>query len=694
MANNPSDPRSGKPAPQPRPGAKVPHARPVAAVPRAAQARKSRAPLFIVLVILLLAGGGAAYYYLRAKEEPLSKAELYALQKQAEARAAALNPTPTPTPAPTPAPTPKIAVATPTPPPVATPMPATPAPVAMATPAPATPKPLSEIEKWLTQVETTFQESYAREVQGPYDAAMGELRRSYRAALDQRGGAAGAAGKMEESVAWREERQRFFDDGQKVPPDNSDNPLAAIQPLRANFRAQSAKLEAERLARARAHFARIDAALSPAIAQLTQKQRLEDAQLLKTKRDEIQKAWIGTGAAAPSALLADANRPKAATVVPPRPTIKKYPRGDDRKAAEWVLNAGGTIEIMEGAKPQSISKVADLPKGRFAIHSVRLNFAINPPTQPIENLEPLAGLDDIITIEINKLPLKDEHLAPLTTLSKLGRLSIEGTEITDEAIGYVSLMPKLQAFRPQGSKGLTGRRLEELAGTDVKELSLQSCGLVPEAWPHLAKLKKLVRLNVRSTNVRDGDLQHLANLGDLQQLYLNRTETTAAGLQSLKALREVRDFGWDFTSGKAREELTEVARLFPRVSTYFIDGAEEYAEADIGALDVFRELRAVYLYGKAIDDKAALGLGAIKGLKAARFSSGTTITDQTLGQLAGHKGIEEITVTDAAGITDAGLMKLQPMKGLRRLEVRTCAQVTPAGIAAFQKARPDVTMTR
>lgn len=684
MATNPSDPRSGKPA-QPRPAVKVPHV-------RVAPPKKSRAPLFIALLILLLAGGGAAYYFLRPKQEPLTKAQLYALQKEAEAREAALRATPVPEATPTPAP--KVAVATPAPTPVATPMPATPAPVAMATPAPATPKPQSEIEKWLTQVETTFQESYAREVQGPYDTAMGEIRRAYRAALDQHGGAAGAAGKMEEATAWREERQRFFDDGQKVPPDNSDNPLPAIQPLRAGFRAQAAKFEADRLARARAHFAKLDAALSPAIAQLTQKQRLEDAQLLKAKREEIQKAWIGT--TAPSALLADANRPKPTTVIPPRPTIKKYPRGDDRKAAEWVLNVGGTIEIMEGGKPKRITKVADLPKQRFSLSSVRLNFTgEKEPTQPIENLEPLAELDDLVDVEVNRLPLKDEHLAPLTTLSKLGRLGFEGTAITDEAIGYFTLMPKLHSLRIQGNKGVQGRRLEELAGTDVKELSLQSCSIVPEAWPHLAKLKKLTRLNVRYTNIRDGDLQHLGELTGLDQLYLNRTEVTASGLQALKALRDVRDFGWDFTSGKGREELAEVARIFPRTTNYNLDGATNtYTEADVQALEAFRELRGVHLYGKTIDDKAVLGLDALKGLKVLRFSSGTAITDQTLGHLAGHKGIEELGLGDVAGITDAGLLKLQPMKGLKRLELRACAQITPAGIAAFQKARPDVAMGR
>jgi hypothetical protein len=34
------------------------------------------------------------------------------------------------------------------------------------------------------------------------------------------------------------------------------------------------------------------------------------------------------------------------------------------------------------------------------------------------------------------------------------------------------------------------------------------------------------------------------------------------------------------------------------------------------------------------------------------------------------------------------------MKQLKNLEVTSCPKITPAGIAAFQKARPDVTLVK
>jgi hypothetical protein len=43
---------------------------------------------------------------------------------------------------------------------------------------------------------------------------------------------------------------------------------------------------------------------------------------------------------------------------------------------------------------------------------------------------------------------------------------------------------------------------------------------------------------------------------------------------------------------------------------------------------------------------------------------------------------------------DAGLLRRAEMKPLKRLEICGCPQLTPAGFAAFQKARPDVTLLR
>ena len=59
--------------------------------------------------------------------------------------------------------------------------------------------------------------------------------------------------------------------------------------------------------------------LSPKITLLTQRQRLEAALLLKTKRDEVQKAWVP----APDAPVAPATQPVATPA--PKPTGFRAP---------------------------------------------------------------------------------------------------------------------------------------------------------------------------------------------------------------------------------------------------------------------------------------------------------------------------------------------------------------------------------
>ncbi len=177
-----------------------------------------------------------------------------------------------------------------------------------ATPLQATPKPFSDMEKWLAQVDGPQQESYQRDVMKPFETAVAELKESYVAALDGRIAAASSAGKLDDALGWRTERQRFADAGQTLPPDDTDLAgtaskvvAAALPPLRAQARTQRAKLDTERAAKARAAFTRYDAILAPAITQLTQRQRLDDALLLKNKREEVQKEWLPTTTPVPAA---------------------------------------------------------------------------------------------------------------------------------------------------------------------------------------------------------------------------------------------------------------------------------------------------------------------------------------------------------------------------------------------------------
>src|SRR5205823_4417430 len=84
-----------------------------------------------------------------------------------------------------------------------------------------------------------------------------------------------------------------------------------------------ARLEKDRATRAKALHAKYDQALAQAQTQLTQRQRIEDALLVKAKRGEVAAAWITPEIAA---AIQNANPPApvpAQTAIPPKVTAKQ-----------------------------------------------------------------------------------------------------------------------------------------------------------------------------------------------------------------------------------------------------------------------------------------------------------------------------------------------------------------------------------
>jgi serine/threonine protein kinase len=179
--------------------------------------------------------------------------------------------------------------------PAGIPQPPQPTPPAVAPP-PSTPvpsdssKPWSEIEKWLAAIDGPQQEVFQKQVLKPFEAGVADLRAHYLAALDAASARASAAGQLTEALAWRTERQDFKIT-QNVAADFADTP-AGLKVLRAAFRQQLAKLEQERSDKAHAHLAQYDAILAQNQTLLTQRHRLDDAMLLKNKRDALALAWL------------------------------------------------------------------------------------------------------------------------------------------------------------------------------------------------------------------------------------------------------------------------------------------------------------------------------------------------------------------------------------------------------------------
>jgi hypothetical protein len=146
------------------------------------------------------------------------------------------------------------------------------------------------MEQWLADVDGPQQEAFQKQVAMPFAAGMEELRKSYVAALDAGQAKASSTGKLEQAIIWNDERKAFEETG-LLEPDDDATP-APLVPLRAAFRTKLAKLESDRASRAKTLQASYDAMLARNFVLLTQRERTEDALLLKNKREEIARTWL------------------------------------------------------------------------------------------------------------------------------------------------------------------------------------------------------------------------------------------------------------------------------------------------------------------------------------------------------------------------------------------------------------------
>ena len=167
-------------------------------------------------------------------------------------------------------------------------------------PAPALPQ--TEMQKWIADTDALWQAACKRDVTDPYAAELEKLKTQYLSWITAGLTKAAEAGDLDDSIAWRNEQKRFAGTSE-IPAQDDPADLPAVKQLRIIWRTQIARMEKDRAARMKALHGQYDAALAQAQTQLAQNQRLDDALLIKAKRDEVATAWLaGLPAAAPPAV--------------------------------------------------------------------------------------------------------------------------------------------------------------------------------------------------------------------------------------------------------------------------------------------------------------------------------------------------------------------------------------------------------
>ena len=630
------------------------------------------------------------------------------------------------------------------PPPAVVVEPKMPEPPVVTAPPPEVPSPgakgSAQVVQWLAQVESQFTAQYQSEAAGPFEKAVATLRAQYLEQVERGSTAATKAGKLDDSLAWRNEQARLT--AGRQPHDAPDEPTdpAPLRQLRENWRKAFAKLDTERFAKAKAAHQRFDALLDRGQIGYTQMGRLDDAVLLKAKRDEIRAAWLTPPVDLANSKPIVAPRPLGTAMDTPKPNAGTL---TGREAVAYLYGLGlETVFIGNDGKRGNIgvnSKPEEVPKDRVEITEIRVgrkrdetfisddDFKKLGPQRKLTSigvgyasltgtgLAFLAGSPDLVTAEVGSSGLTDAVLEPLVGLRKLENLLLVGSTqpLAWTRLGELSALPNLTTFQTEHAEHIPpavlarARKLQRLrlvssnlteehfaaigALADLDSFSLSGQGEAGAAGlRYLEKCTKLTALNLTGSN---GIGSHLGFIGKMRKLttldFDGADAPGLAGAAGAPALREINLNGSYGSQGTSDEGLKAIAASFPRLETLlFRDAATRSVTPEgIRSLAKLPKLKS-FTWGSApVSVEMAAALAMLPALEHLSLRLGG-LNETHLAELAKCKSLTRLDLSyGGAALTPLVIDALKNLRGLRDLDI-SADKHTAEQIAALRKALP------
>jgi len=334
---------------------------------------------------------------------------------------------------------------------------------------------------------------------------------------------------------------------------------------------------------------------------------------------------------------------KSDSTQPPNLGVPKsgFDQTAERRAAEWVLRSGGTLEIVDtksGAtlKPKALG---ELP-AEFQVTQIQIrNRDVVSDESVVANL---TGLSTLRIVDILACPKLTNvglvHLARLPGLTYLGLRYCSG--VTDAGVANLERHPTLQ------------------------EIYLAGTGMTAKGIASLATIPKLEILSFHGHAITDDWLAAAAKARGLRQLYAGYSQDVVG-------------------SGISAAGFAHLVRL---KHLYLLD--LDSAAVDLGALKGLPELpvlNQLYLRKIAVTDDELVDLLKYPNLEALALHE-TRVTDKGMETVAKFMGLERLYL-DGTKVGDDGLKLLTACEKLEYLTVAR-TDITPDAIKAFQKSLP------
>jgi beta-lactamase regulating signal transducer with metallopeptidase domain/Leucine-rich repeat (LRR) protein len=296
-------------------------------------------------------------------------------------------------------------------------------------------------------------------------------------------------------------------------------------------------------------------------------------------------------------------------------------------------------------------------------------------------------------------PLTGQGLANLRGMTKLRRLMLDFTSITDDQLTHLAALKTLETLQLHRNRNLIGDGLVHLQGlkslrelrfyvtpieddglkhleplTSLEVLSLQSTHVSDAGLAHLEKLPRLREL-VLPAQLSDDGLTHVGKLASLRKLFVYSPTITDAGLEHLKNLPALQSL--TLCSPKVTRRGIEPLRA-ARPALKLELSLRFTSDAEMACLKELPYVTALILLNAQVSDG---GLAPLAGLTSLRYLNlrGTGVTDAGLLPLENLRAIDNLDL-DATTIGDEGLAHLKHLAALETLRLHG-TRVTDAGLA-------------
>jgi uncharacterized protein (TIGR02996 family) len=180
-----------------------------------------------------------------------------------------------------------------------------------------------------------------------------------------------------------------------------------------------------------------------------------------------------------------------------------------------------------------------------------------------------------------------------------------------------------------------------------------------------------------ASDLRDEELVYLSALGELEEIHLDHQAITAAGLQHLAGLENLRVLTLAETGVASLHTLSGHTGL----QVLKLNWQDELNDNGLQGLENLSHLRELHLAGTAITDVTLRRLAGLTRLRVLDLSLlFDRISDEGLVALRGLSELEELRLGDNANLTNRGLANLAALTRLVDLDLRNTG-ISDGGLA-------------